>query len=66
VSHERRLGFERFIIQVDTACHKIPRFVEKAVAAGVKRVFIGLENIDPDNLSAATLTLMPLSRPWRR
>ena len=43
----------RFIIQVDTACHKIPRFIEKAVAAGVKRVFIGLENIDPDNLSAA-------------
>ena len=29
------------------------RFIEKAVAAGVKRVFIGLENIDPDNLSAA-------------
>ena len=24
----------RFIIQVDTACHKIPRFIEKAVAAG--------------------------------
>src|ERR1700735_2544937 len=45
--------YSRFIIQVDTACHKIPRFIEKAVAAGVKRVFIGLENIDPDNLSAA-------------
>ena len=43
----------RFIIQVDTACHKIPRFIEKAVAAGVKRVFIGLENIDPDNLASA-------------
>jgi radical SAM superfamily enzyme YgiQ (UPF0313 family) len=43
----------RFIIQVDTACHKIPRFIEKAAAAGVKRVFIGLENIDPDNLAAA-------------
>jgi radical SAM superfamily enzyme YgiQ (UPF0313 family) len=24
----------RFVIQVDTACHKIPRFVEKAMAAG--------------------------------
>ena len=34
-------------------CHKIPRFVEKAAAAGVKRVFIGLENINPDNLSGA-------------
>ena len=45
--------YSRFIIQVDTACHKIPRFIEKAVAAGVKRVFIGLENIDPDNLAAA-------------
>ncbi len=43
----------RFVIQVDTACHKIPRFIEKAAAAGVKRVFIGLENIDPDNLIAA-------------
>jgi hypothetical protein len=43
----------RFVIQVDTACHKIPRFIEKAAAAGVKRVFIGLENIDPENLLAA-------------
>ncbi len=43
----------RFIIQVDTACHKIPGFIEKAAAAGVKRVFIGLENINPDNLIAA-------------
>ena len=42
----------RFVIQVDTVCHKIPRFVEKATAAGVKRVFIGLENINPDNLIA--------------
>ncbi len=24
----------RFVIQVDTACHKIPRFIEKAAAAG--------------------------------
>jgi radical SAM superfamily enzyme YgiQ (UPF0313 family) len=43
----------RFVIQVDTACHRIPRFVEKAMAAGVKRVFIGLENINPDSLSGA-------------
>ena len=41
------------MIQVDTMCHKIPRFVEKAAAAGVKRVFIGLENINPDSLSGA-------------
>ena len=41
------------LIQVDTLCHKIPRFMEKARRAGVTRVFIGLENINPDNLLAA-------------
>ncbi len=41
------------MIQVDTMCHKIPRFIEKAKQAGVTRVFIGLENINPDNLVAA-------------
>src|SRR5271166_3182894 len=35
----------QFIIQVDTLCHRIPNFVEKAARAGCKRVFIGLENI---------------------
>ena len=42
-----------FTIQVDTLCHKIPNFIEKAGLAGVRRVFIGLENINPDNLIAA-------------
>jgi radical SAM superfamily enzyme YgiQ (UPF0313 family) len=42
-----------FIIQVDTLCHKIPRFVEKCAKAGVRRVFIGLENINPDSLVGA-------------
>ena len=42
-----------FVIQVDTLCHKIPRFVEKAARAGTNKVFIGLENINPDNLLAA-------------
>ncbi len=42
-----------FTIQVDTLCHKIPNFIEKATRAGVKRVFIGLENINPENLIAA-------------
>ena len=41
------------MIQVDTLCHKIPNFVEKAKRAGATRVFIGLENINPDNLAAA-------------
>ena len=43
----------KFIIQVDTLCHRIPNFIEKAAKAGVKRVFIGLENINPDNLVGA-------------
>lgn len=38
-------------IQVDTRCHTIPRFIEKAGRAGVDRVFIGLENINPDSLA---------------
>jgi radical SAM superfamily enzyme YgiQ (UPF0313 family) len=42
-----------FIIQVDTLCHKIPRFIEKCARAGVRRVFIGLENINPDSLVGA-------------
>jgi hypothetical protein len=41
------------MVQVDVLCHKIPNFVEKAKRAGVTRVFIGLENINPDNLAAA-------------
>jgi radical SAM superfamily enzyme YgiQ (UPF0313 family) len=42
-----------FIIQVDTLCHRIPHFIEKCARAGVDRVFIGLENINPDNLMSA-------------
>jgi len=41
------------MIQVDTLCHRIKNFVEKAKRAGVTRVFIGLENINPDNLKGA-------------
>ena len=40
-------------IQIDTGTHRIPNFIDKARRAGVKRVFIGLENINPDNLSGA-------------
>src|SRR3954469_21698196 len=43
----------RLIIQVDTLCHKIPNFIAKSARAGVTRVFIGLENINPANLLAA-------------
>ena len=42
-----------FIIQVDTLCHKLPNFVTKCALAGVRRVFIGLENINPANLLGA-------------
>ncbi|WP_244499572.1 radical SAM protein [Rhizobium sp. AC44/96] len=41
------------MIQVDTLCHKIPNFIEKSKRAGVTRVFIGLENVNPDNLTVA-------------
>ncbi len=43
----------RLIIQVDTLCHKIPKFIEKAARAGTNRVFIGLESINAANLIAA-------------
>jgi radical SAM superfamily enzyme YgiQ (UPF0313 family) len=41
------------MIQVDTLCHKIPNFVEKCAKAGVTRVFIGVESVNPDTLIAA-------------
>ena len=40
----------KFLIQVDTQCHKIPRFIEKADAGRLHRVFIGMESINPENL----------------
>jgi radical SAM superfamily enzyme YgiQ (UPF0313 family) len=52
IREEEGLGLQ-FIIQVDTLCHRIPNFVEKAARAGCKRVFIGLENINADNLLQA-------------
>ena len=41
------------VAQVDTMAHKIRGFIEKAARAGVNRVFIGLENINPDALKEA-------------
>ncbi|MBV8523150.1 MAG: radical SAM protein [Acetobacteraceae bacterium] len=43
----------KLTIQVDTLCHRIPRFIEKAARAGVMRVFIGLESINPESLASA-------------
>jgi hypothetical protein len=49
-----REGIEiKMVIQVDTLCHKIPNFVDKSARAGVRKVFLGLENINPANLLAA-------------
>ena len=49
---------ERFkiniIMQVDTLSHKIPNFIAKAAAAGCKKVFIGLENINPESLKGVS------------
>jgi radical SAM superfamily enzyme YgiQ (UPF0313 family) len=45
--------FFRFVVQVDTLCHKIPNFIQKAARAGVTRVFLGLENINPESLVGA-------------
>jgi len=41
------------VAQVDTMTHKIRGFIKKAARAGVNRVFIGLENINPDSLKGA-------------
>ncbi len=47
-------GFRiRLLLQVDTLCHKIPGFIEKAARAGCNAVFIGLENINPEFLMGA-------------
>lgn len=43
----------KLVIQVDTLCHKIDGFIDKAKAAGVVRVFLGLESINPQSLAAA-------------
>ena len=49
---EENIGVS-LMIQVDTLCHKIPNFVEKCAKAGVTRVFIGMESVNPDTLIAA-------------
>jgi hypothetical protein len=47
-------GFKfKVTLQVDTLCHRLDGFIEKAARGGCARVFIGLENIDPDALASA-------------
>ncbi len=49
-----RDGFNiRLLIQVDTLCHRIPNFIEKAARAGCTAIFLGLENINPESLMGA-------------
>src|SRR6201987_4843860 len=61
-----------FTIQVDTLCHKLPNFIEKCAKAGVRRCFIGLENINPDSLLGAkkrqkkSTDYRETSLPWKR
>jgi radical SAM superfamily enzyme YgiQ (UPF0313 family) len=43
----------KLTIQVDTQCHKIKRFIEKAARAGCKRVFIGMESVNSENLASS-------------
>lgn len=50
---EREGARFNLVLQVDTACHRLPNFIEKAARAGTKRVFIGLENINPESLKNA-------------
>ncbi len=59
-------------IQVDTLCHQIPGFIEKAGRAGVNKVFIGLESINPESLACASKKQNRISeyramlQAWRR
>jgi uncharacterized radical SAM superfamily protein len=49
----RKQGFKvRMAIQVDALAHKIPDFIDKMCAAGADQIFIGLENINSDNLES--------------
>ena len=43
----------KFTMQVDTLCHRIENFIDKAARAGCNKVFIGLESINPESLMAA-------------
>jgi hypothetical protein len=43
----------KLMVQVDTLCHKIPHFIEKAARAGTNRVLVGMESINAANLIAA-------------
>ena len=43
----------KFVVQVDAAAHRIPRFVQKLHRAGCRWVYIGVESVNPANLASA-------------
>ena len=45
-----------FMMQIDTVCNKVPRFVEKAARAGCSQVFIGMESLNSKNLESVGKT----------
>ncbi len=45
-----------FMMQVDALAYRIPRFAEKAAAAGCSQVFIGMETLNPANLAGTGKT----------
>jgi radical SAM superfamily enzyme YgiQ (UPF0313 family) len=49
-----RAGFDfSLTIQVDLPSYRIPRFIDKAARAGCKKVFLGMESINPQALISA-------------
>ncbi len=48
--HEQEHLKFNLALQVDTMCHTIRDFIEMSARAQVRRVFIGLENINPESL----------------
>ncbi len=62
----------RMLIQVDTGSYRIPGFIQKAVAAGVDQIFVGMESINPENLAAVNkkqnkvATYQEALRAWKQ
>ena len=71
LQHELNVEWD-VAIQVDALAYRIDGFVDACKAAGVKRVFIGIESVRPDNLKAAAkgqnkLHLMhDMAMTWRK
>ncbi len=42
------------MVQTDAMSYRIPKFVDKLARAGCRRIFIGMESVNPDNLKACS------------